>query len=51
MVITQPSHGLAITEERLETIKKIKGSDIFTEDLYDTEGAAAGTRVTITLPV
>lgn len=51
MVITQPSHGLAITEERLETIKKIKGSDLFTEDLYDAEGAATGTRVTITLPV
>jgi hypothetical protein len=42
---------LAITEERLETIKKIKGSDLFTEDLYDAEGAATGTRVTITLPV
>ena len=51
MVIKQPSHGLAITEERLETIKKIKGSDIFTEDLLDSDDAAAGTRVTITLPV
>ncbi len=50
-MITRPSLGLAITEERIEKLHKIKGSHIVTEDLHDNNGKAAGTRVTITLPI
>lgn len=50
-MITRPSLGLAITEERIEKLHKIKGSHIVTEDLRDNNGKAAGTRVTITLPI
>jgi two-component sensor histidine kinase len=50
-MITRPSLGLAITEERIEKLHKIKGSHIVTEDLYDHNGKATGTRVTITLPI
>lgn len=51
MVVAQPSHGLSITEERLEAIEKLKGSDIFMEDLYHADKSPAGTRVTIKLPL
>lgn len=51
MVVAQPSHGLSITEERLEAIKKLKGSDIFMEDLFHADKSPAGTRVTIKLPL
>lgn len=51
MVVAQPSHGLSITEERLEAITKLQGSDIFMEDLYHADNSAAGTRVTIKLPL
>lgn len=50
-MITRPSLGLAITEERIEKLHKIKGSHIVTEDLHDNKGKATGTRVTITLPI
>ncbi len=50
-VVNQPSLGLAITEERIEKLYKFKGSRIVTEDLYHPDGTAAGTRVTITLPL
>ena len=51
MVINRPSLGLAITEERIEKLYKLKGSQIATEDLHHNDGSPAGTRVTITLPI
>lgn len=50
-VMSRPSYGLAITEERIEKLYQLKGSQIVTEDLYHPDGSAAGTRVTITLPI
>ena len=50
-VMSRPSFGLAITEERIEKLYQLKGSQIVTEDLYHPDGSAAGTRVTITLPI
>ncbi len=51
MVVTRPSLGLAITQERIEKLYKFKGSRIIIDDLYHTDGTASGTRVTITLPI
>lgn len=50
-VMSRPSFGLVITEERIEKLYQLKGSQIVTEDLYHPDGSAAGTRVTITLPI
>ncbi len=50
-VMSRPSFGLAITEERIEKLYQLRGSQIVTEDLYHPDGSAAGTRVTITLPI
>lgn len=50
MVLSQPSHGLTITEERIETLQKMKGSRIVVDDLHH-ENQPTGTLITITLPI
>ena len=44
------SQGMAITEERLKALGKIKGSRVEVIDLHDTAGQAVGTRVVVRLP-
>lgn len=44
------SQGMAITEERIKALSKVKGSKVEIIDLYDTAGHATGTRVTVRLP-
>ena len=45
----QKSHGMTVTAERLELIRRLFGveAQVAITDLYDSGGAAAGTRVTI----
>jgi two-component sensor histidine kinase len=50
-LINQLSWGLTITQERIETIEKIKGSQLITEDLYHPDHEPAGTRITVILPI
>jgi len=48
------SVGMTITEQRLETIHKMKayeGLRVVVTDLYDGAGNATGTRVELTLPI
>lgn len=44
------SQGMKITEERLQTMGKVKGSNIDIIDLYNDQGAATGTKVVIKFP-
>ena len=45
------SHGMAITEERLKTVGKAKGSKVEVEDLYTESGQGSGTLVVIRIPL
>jgi len=49
--VTQKSHGLQVTAERMELIRELYGinADAVIEDLYTSDGSPAGTRVTIRL--
>jgi ligand-binding sensor domain-containing protein len=49
--VTQKSHGLQVTAERMELIRGLYGvhANATIEDLYTTDGLPAGTRVTIRL--
>lgn len=49
-VLKHKSMGMQITEERLKSIGRIKGSHILIQDLEDESGQAAGTRVVLRLP-
>ena len=44
------SQGMAITEERLKALGKVKGSKVEIVDLHDSAGNGAGTRVIVRLP-
>lgn len=50
-VIERPSLGIHITQERIDGIRKIRGTSIKIVDLRDELGASCGTRVTILLPI
>ncbi|MEO1262704.1 MAG: histidine kinase [Bacteroidota bacterium] len=50
-LVDRPSFGIAITQERIDTLKKIKGSYFEIIDLYDADGKASGTRVNIKIPI
>ena len=45
------SQGMKITEERLRTIGKVKGSKVEIIDLFDEEGKARGTQVVLQIPL
>lgn len=47
------SMGMQITEDRIEIINKLYGSNMQVQirDLYDDEGSPAGTQVTLTIPL
>jgi len=49
--VTQKSHGLQVTAERMELIRELYGvnADAAIEDLYSADGSPAGTKVTIRL--
>ena len=49
-VLKHKSMGMQITEERLKSIGRIKGSRIIIQDLKDESGQASGTRVILRLP-
>lgn len=49
-VMKHKSMGMQITEQRLRSIGRIKGSRIIIEDLKDKSGQASGTRVILRLP-
>lgn len=49
-VLKHKSMGMQITEERLKTIGRIKGSQVMIEDLKDDAGRASGTKVILRLP-
>lgn len=49
-ILKQKSMGMQITQERLRSMGKVKGSNVEIEDLYDATGNASGTRVNIRLP-
>lgn len=49
-VLKQKSMGMKITQERIQIMGKVKGSQVQLQDLYDTQGQAMGTRVVIRLP-
>lgn len=50
-VVDQPSWGISITRERIESIKKIKSTKIKIIDLIDKKKQAIGTRVIIRIPI
>lgn len=50
-VLGRPSLGVSITEERLETMKKMKGARIQYHDLVGAEGRVLGTEVIIQFPL
>lgn len=47
----QKSMGMEITQRRLKSLGKVKGPALQIEDLVDDQGNAAGTRVTLRLPL
>jgi LytS/YehU family sensor histidine kinase len=51
--IKRKSHGLQITNDRLSMLNRLtdKKASADVADLYDKDGAATGTRVTLTLPL
>ena len=49
-ILTHQSHGMKITEERLNAIGKVKGAKVEIIDLKNDIGQAAGTKVIIRLP-
>jgi len=50
-VLKQASHGMAITQERLEGFSGIHGAAIDIIDLQNDDGTPSGTKVVITLPI
>ncbi|WP_020537468.1 sensor histidine kinase [Lewinella cohaerens] len=47
----QKSMGMDITQQRLKSLGRVKGPALQIEDLYHDNGVAAGTRVTLRLPL
>jgi ligand-binding sensor domain-containing protein len=47
--VVHKSHGMQVTQERLQVINELYGSNatVSVEDLFDSTGEAAGTRVTV----
>jgi hypothetical protein len=45
------SRGTSITQSRLELLSDSKEQRVLIEDLYHEDGKAAGTRVTVRIPV
>lgn len=50
-VIEGPSFGISITSERINAIRKQKGTSITIHDIIGERGEAKGTKVTIRLPI
>ena len=52
-VVKEGSYGMQITGDRMDIVKLLYGIEakVNIEDLYDAQGNAAGTRVTLLLPI
>ena len=46
-ILDRPSWGMAITEERLQSLKNQQGAQIRYTDLFNEQGEACGTEVII----
>ncbi len=49
-VLKQKSKGMAITQTRLRTLGRVSVKTMVSEDLTNTDGSAAGTRIILKLP-
>jgi len=51
--VKRTSMGMKITSQRIDTINKIYGiqNEVLIEDLYNEDGHASGTRVTLIIPI
>ena len=49
-VLKQKSMGMDITQRRLRSLGRVSGKSMLIEDLTNTDGSAAGTRIILKLP-